>query len=154
MAKKKIDNSPEARIKRRRNLWVVSSGRMKQYGDTVVESPGQVIRREFMRNDQKLLDIEYVRPVEESENYKKCKACGRTFLGNSTAGPYKSHLARARHDQAKQDLDAGTTEKDGRVHREASGDPDGSGAWDLEPEGAPPPTKETRQSQTISMGRQ
>ena len=84
-SKKKLDNSPEARIRRRRNLWVVSSGRMKQYGDTVVESPGQVIRREFMRNDQKLLDIEYVRPVEESENYKKCKACGRTFLGNSTS---------------------------------------------------------------------
>lgn len=151
--KKKIDNSPEARTKRRRNLWVVEAGRMKQYGDTVIESPGQVIRRNYMRNDQKLLDIGYVRPVEESEDFKKCKTCGRMFLGSSTAGPYRNHLQRARHDQAKQDLDVGTTGKDGRKPRDAQGDPDGAGDWDIEPEGAPPPTKVSDEKQVIEIGK-
>lgn len=150
--KKKIDNSPEARRKRRRNLWVVDSGRMKQYGDTVIASPGQVIRRTFMRNDVKLLEIGYVRPVEEQEDFRKCKSCGKMFLGTATAGPYKNHLALARHDQARADLDSGTTQPDGKKHRSAAGDPDGGGEWDLEPDGAPPPTKETKAQETIKLG--
>jgi len=153
MAEKKVDNSPEARRKRRHNLWVVDSGRMKQYGDTVIESPGQVIRRAYLRNDTKLLESGYVRPVEESEDFRKCKSCGTLWLGTATSGPYKNHLARARHDQAKADLDTGTTGSDGKEHRSAAGDPDGEGEWDLEPDGAPPPTKETKSKETISLGR-
>lgn len=140
-----------SRKARRRNLWVIESGRMKQYGDQVIESPGQVVRRGYLRNDAKLLDIGYVRPVEEHEDFKKCRSCGLMFLGTATSGPYKNHLDRARHDAAKADLDTGETAPDGKVPENAQSDPDGSGNWDLEPEGAPPPTKETKSGVTVDI---
>ena len=124
---------------------------MKQYGDQTIEAPGQIIRRGYMRNDVKLLEIGYVRPVEVHEDFKKCRSCGQMFLGTATTGPYKNHLDRARHDAAKADLDTGKTGADGRVLENAQADPDGGGNWDLETEGAPGPTKETGAGVTVDI---
>lgn len=140
-----------SRKARRRNLWVVESGRMKQYGDMAIEAPGQIIRRGYMRNDVKLLDIGYVRPVDVHEDFKKCRSCGQMFLGTATAGPYKNHLDRARHDEAGANLDTGITGTDGRVSEDAQSNPDGGSNWDLEPEGAAPPTKETAAAVTVDI---
>lgn len=133
-------------VKDRHGLWVVVSGRMKQYGDFKIEAPGQVIRQQYLRNDDLLLKGVYVRPLQDDEEVRKCKACGVVFIGSVTSGPYKTHLARARHDLAKLDLDTRTSTPDGRVpSSDVAGDPDsdsdGAADWDLEPEGTPPPTR-------------
>lgn len=142
----------------RKGLWVVISGRMKQYGDYVIESPGQIIRQQHLRNDDLLLKHGYVRPLKKHEDITQCKSCGLIFLGTITTGPYKSHLGAARHDLEQTDLDSGTQRPSGRRRRvgdESSPDADNAGDWDLEPEGAPPPTKledESPQGVRISMG--
>lgn len=128
----------------RKGLWVVNSGRMKQYGDYVIEGPGQIIRQQYLRNDDVLLKLGYVRPLKSRDETTQCKACGLVFLGTLTVGPYKAHLAAARHDLAQTDLDSGTTRPDGRKRRvgdESDPDSDSGGDWDLEPEGAPAPSK-------------
>ena len=125
----------------RRGLWVVVSGRMKQYGDFVIERPGQVIRQQYLKNDDLLLKHNYVRLLKDEEDVEQCQSCGLVFLGTVLAGPYQSHLSYARHDLATVDLDTGV--KSG--HRpsprtgDISGDPDSDdgGDWDLEREGAP-----------------
>ena len=141
-----------SRKERRRNLWVVESGRMKQYGDENVNLiPGQIIRRSYKRNDVKLLEMGYVRPVEEHEDFKKCRSCGTLWLGTATTGPYKSHQLKARHDQAVSDLDTGKTAPDGRKHVNAQDNPDGKSDWDLEPDGTPEPTKELAASKVVDV---
>lgn len=129
----------------RRGLWVVVSGRMKQYGDYLIESPGQIIRQQYLRNDDLLLKHHYVKPLQDQEDVTQCKSCGLMFLGTITIGPYKSHLAYARHDLAKTDLDADMQHPAGRrpprVGDEANPDADNAGEWDLEPDGTPPATK-------------
>lgn len=151
-------SEPSKKELSRRGLWVVIFGRMKQYGDLAVERPGQVIRQQYLMNDDKLLKHGYVRPLTRHEDVRQCAACGLTFLGSETSGPYKSHLEYVRHDKAKLDLDAGTSTPDGKVPRaDAEGDPDSTrgGEWDLEQEGAPPVTKmepENPGGVRVSMG--
>lgn len=132
---------PPKKADERRGLWIVVSGRMKQYGDDVIERPGQIIRQQYLRNDDVLLKHNYVRLLDEHDDMEKCQSCGAMFLGSVTAGPYKAHLAYARHDLATLDLDTGLAGKDGRVLRvgDIAADPDSndSGDWDLETEGAP-----------------
>lgn len=141
-----------SRKERRRGLWVVEAGKMKQYGDENVNlMPGQIIRRGYMRNDVKLLEMGYVRPVEEHEDFKKCKSCGTMWLGTATSGPYRNHQEKARHDAAVANLDTGTNAPDGRRHESAQENPDGSGNWDLEPAGAPGPTKDTSASKVVDV---
>lgn len=153
--KKKKVSSHAIGAESRRGLWVVMSGRMKQYGDLVIERPGQVIRPAYLRNDDVLLKHNYVKPLKRVEEIKECERCGLMFLGNSISGPYQKHLAYARHDLNKLDLDASIKGKDGKKPRvgDASEDPDSdaSGAWDLEDEGAPPPTKMTGKGEVISL---
>lgn len=146
MATKTKESAPKKKSKddSRRGLWVVTFGRMKQYGDLAIERPGQVIRQQHLMNDEKLLKHGYVRPLTKHEEFRPCDSCGLTFLGSITSGPYKSHREYARHDLAKVDLDSGTVAPDGRVPRaDVEGDPDSAkgGEWDLERDGAPPATK-------------
>jgi hypothetical protein len=132
---------------------------MKQYGDLPIERTGQVIRRQYLRNDDLLLKHGYVRALEDHDDLERCPACGLIFLGNSISGPYKQHLAYARHDLAKLDLDTGLGSPDGRKHRvgdvAADPDADASDDWDLEPEGAPTMPKledESPRGVRVSMG--
>ncbi len=144
-AKKKTPSRERESAESRRGLWVVVSGRMKQYGDLVIERPGQVIRPAYLRNDEVLLKHNYVKPLKKHEDITTCDRCGSTFLGDAISGPYQNHLADARHDLNKLDLDSGAKGKDGRKKPvgDNSEDPDsdGGGEWDLEDEGASPPTK-------------
>jgi len=144
----------------RRGLWVITSGRMKQYGDFVIERPGQIIRQQYLKNDELLLKHSYVRPLQDEEELTQCSVCGLMFLGSVTTGPYKSHLAYARHDLAKVNLDAGTATKDGKRARtgDIAEDPDSGagGEWDLEPDGAPGERKleeESPHGVRVSIGR-
>lgn len=137
-------SEPKKKEDSRRGLWVVTFGRMKQYGDLTIERPGQVIRKQHLINDEKLLKHGYVRKLTKHEDVRQCPVCGLTFLGSETSGPYKSHLGYARHDLAKLDLDIGTSTPDGRVSRaDVEGDPDSAqgGEWDLERGDTPPVTK-------------
>lgn len=151
-------SEPKKKEESRRGLWVVTFGRMKQYGDIEVERPGQVIRQQYLINDDKLLKHGYVRPLTKHEDVQQCKVCGLTFLGSITSGPYKSHIGGVKHG-SKLDLDAGTSTPDGRVARaDVEGDPDSAkgGEWDLEPGDAPPVTKLEEEipsrEATVSLG--
>lgn len=163
--KKKL--TPEAKARRvrarredeRRGLWVVQSPRMKQYGDQANLSNGQVIRRLNLLNDSKLERIGYVKPLEVDDEFETCGACGKMYMGTSISGPYSQHLARARHDLAKLDLDEpsrSSSEPAPRARSDEASDPDtiGDGVWDLEPDGAPAPTKEDRSEVRIKLGEQ
>ena len=125
----------------RRGLWVVVSGRMKQYGDVRIERPGQVIRQQYLRNDDVLLKHNYVSPLQDHEDAERCEVCGLVFTGSVTAGSYKAHREYARHDLAKVDLDAGTVTEGSEKARvgDIVEDPDSEagGEWDIEPDGAP-----------------
>ena len=151
---------PASRVEDRHGLWVVVSGRMKQYGDYVIERPNQVIRQQHLKNDDLLLKHNYVRPLSETEEMEQCGACGLVFLGSITSGAYRAHLGFARHDLAQTDLDTGLSRPDGRPHRvgdESNPDADNAGDWDLEPDGAPGPAKleeELPQGARVSMGSQ
>lgn len=135
---------PKSKVESRDGLWVVTSGRMKQYGDCLIEQPGQVIRKQHLKNDDVLLKHNYVRPLRDEEEMEQCKTCGLVFTGSVTTGAYMAHLGRARHDLTQADLDAGIERrapKKSREGSEANPDADNAGEWDLEPEGSPPPTK-------------
>lgn len=153
--KKRASTKRTKQVANRGRLWVVVSGRMKQYGDTRVERPGQVIRPASLLNDDKLLKVGYVRPLKRHEEFETCKPCGGMFLGDAITGPYKQHLALARHDLNKIDLDSNVKGKDGKKPRvgDSSEDPDSESgsAWDLEDDGAPPPTKVQGKSEVHSM---
>lgn len=139
----------------RRGLWVVVAGRMKQYGDMAIERPGQIIRQAYLKNDNLLLKHNYVRPLDRDEEYETCTPCGSMFLGTSISGAYQAHLAFARHDLVKVDLDSGTKSPSGRKQR--TGDPtenpdsEAGGDWDLEPEGQPPVTKAKGSGARVSV---
>lgn len=142
------EKPPKARSEEkidRRGLWVVNTNRMKQYGDVAVERIGQVIRQQWLRNDDVLLKHNYVRPLEDHEEFELCEPCGRMFLGHNLGGPFRTHREFARHDLATLDLDSGAKAQEYRHHRvgDVRADPDSEhdGEWDLEQEGAPPPTK-------------
>ena len=143
-----------AREEARRGLWVVTQSSMKQYGDVAIERVGQVIKQQYLRNDDKLLKHGYVRVVNESEDYETCEHCGLVFLGNSITGPFAQHLHFARHDKAVLDLDGPnvkTPKTPGRVGNEDSPDSDNKSVWDLEPDGAPAPTKVEGSGERVSM---
>lgn len=146
--------SPEkkARLKRRKreeerhNLWVVISGKMKMYGDVKIEGLGQIIKRQMLINDGKLLEGGYVRPVEESEDFETCEHDGTLWLGTNLSGPYMNHQQRARHNEAVTDVDNPVLSRsapDPKHRSDADADPNSEkeGTWDLEEEGAPPPTR-------------
>ena len=145
-------------VKDRSGLWVALSGRMAQYGTVKVERPGQVIRQQFLKNDDLLLKHRYVRLLEEHEEIRECESCGLLFLGSITAGPFKLHLDFARHDSEQMDLDAGLKSQSagGRSDESSANlDSDSGKEWDIEEEGAPPPTKledENPQGVRVSMG--
>ncbi len=143
------------KVASRGRLWVVVSGRMKQYGDMRVERPGQVIRPAGLLHDDKLLKLGYVRPLKRHEEFETCDPCGGMFLGDSIAGSYKQHLAYARHDLNKIDMDTSIKGKDGKKPRvgDASENPDveSKSEWDLEDTGAPPPTKVKGTSAVLSL---
>lgn len=130
---------------RRSDLWVVIAGQMPSYGDQVIESPGQIIVKKYLRNDEILLRRRYVRPLAREDEYRKCDSCGRRFLGSITSGPYRSHRERARHDQEPVDLDQSVKSPKAAKPRSAAGEnpdkADGEGAWDLEEGDSPPVTK-------------
>lgn len=139
----------------RRGLWVVQFGRMKQYGDQVIEGPGQIIRRANLLNDGKLLSAGYVIPLRKDVDYETCPTCGLMFTGSSIAGAYKGHLEQARHDiNDKIDVDGpakGKKVTTQRTGNEDSPDSDGGGDWDLETEGAPPPTRVRGSAETVRV---
>jgi len=150
---------PKSRVESRVGLWVVNSGRMKQYGDYVIERVGQVVRRQYLRNDELLLKHGYVVPLQEHMEARRCESCGLTFTGSVMSGPYKAHLEYARHDMAKVDLDTGLQAPDGRKPRvgDPGADPDveDRSDWDLEPEGAPAERKleeESPRGVRLSLG--
>lgn len=118
----------------RTGLWVVVQGRLPQYGTQVIERPGQVIRQEYLRNDDVLLKHRYVRLLEEHEDVRLCEQDGMLFLGSNTVGPYKSHLDQTHGARTRKAKDAHESEA-------ANPDSDSRTRWDLEEEGAPPPTK-------------
>ena len=152
-AKRKKTSS--RKVASRGRLWVVMSGRMKQYGDMRMERPGQVIRPAALLHDDKLLKLGYVRPLKRHEEFETCDPCGGMFLGDSITGSYKQHLAYARHDLNKIDMDTSVKGKDGRKPRvgdsSESPDDDSRSEWDLEDEGAPPPTKVQGKSEVHSL---
>ena len=166
MAEKKMKNRSSVKKKKssrngkkeqsRIGLWVVVSGRMKQYGDLVIERPGQVIRPAYLRNDDVLLKHNYVKTLKRHEDFETCKRCGLAFLGDSISGPFQKHLAQARHDLNKIDLDSRIKGKDGKKRRagDSSEDPDSDSGndWDLEEEGSPPPTKMEGSGAVMSLG--
>lgn len=140
----------------RRGLWVVDFGRMKQYGDLVIEGPGQIIRRANLVNDGKLLSLGYVHPLRKGEDYETCPSCGLMFAGSSISGAYRSHLEKARHDiNGKIDLDSSAKGRKKaparRVGNEDAPDSEGGGEWDLEREGAAPPSKVQGDSTTVRV---
>lgn len=150
--KKKSSPAKVARLKRvrreeeRRNLWVVTSSRMKMYGDVKIQGMGQIIKRQFLPNDGKILEIGYARPVEESEDFETCDGCGTRWLGTNLSGPYLGHQRRARHNEAVEDLDNPGLSRPApspNQRNEADADPtaEKDGQWDLEEEGAPTPTR-------------
>lgn len=149
---KTLSPAKKARLKRRkreeerRNLWVVIHGRMKMYDDIKIEGVGQIIERHMLINDGKLLEHGYVRPVEESEDFETCEHDGTVWLGTNLSGPYMNHQKRARHNEAVTDLDNPALSRSAPEpkHRsDADADPNSEkeGAWDLEEEGAPAPTR-------------
>jgi len=149
--KKKL--SPEQKARRtlrkreeeRRGLWVVTKSVMKQYGDTKIDGIGQIITRQGLINDGKMLTANYVRPVEIDEDWETCESCGLQFLGSVTAGPYGAHLRRAKHTEGVIDTDNPALSREAKPkHRsDASRSPDSTqeGEWDLEDKGASAPTK-------------
>ena len=129
---------PKSRIESRDGLWVVMFGRMKQYGDTTIERPGQVIRRQYLRNDDVLLKRGYVKPLADIEEIEQCTVCGLVFTGTNTSGPFRDHRGYARHDLSQTDLDSGITQEHTPPHRVSDpNNPDAETEWDLEPDGAP-----------------
>ena len=122
----------------------------------MVEGSGQVLEKQYLKNDAALLRLDYVRPIEDHEDYRACDVpggCGRMFLGSLTSGPFRNHLRLARLGE-EMDVDAQTSEPSRRVHREdveATPDGEGKASWDLEKEGAPPPTKVEGSSETTSL---
>ena len=150
--KKKVSPAKLARRRRlkreeeRRGLWVVTSNRMKQYGDVKIDGIGQIIKRQGLVNDGKLVEHNYVREVDVDEDWEKCDSCGLEFSGTATSGPYGAHQKRAKHNQGVIDTDDPGLSRDAPPPEHKSDadralDSETEGSWDLEPEGALAPTK-------------
>jgi len=117
---------------------VVISGRLPMYDGMPITGAGQVIELTYQRNDDLLLKHRYVRPIEDREEVWSCDQCPLEFLGDITSGPAASHLRIAHGPNA------------GRPAA-ANADPDGSGEFPLETEGAPPPTKVGGSGDTVAL---
>lgn len=125
---------------------------MPMYCGTVIEGRGQVVEvsAEGMQNE-KLFGLGYLRPLDRKEETTRCLSCSLEFTGSATAGPYKEHLTRVRHDLNPVDLTTGS-----KARGKARG-PDtlGSGGDDaehgLELEGAPPVTKDKPGKREVSL---
>lgn len=110
----------------------VSNPNLKQYGDLTLER-GQVFDLQGQMNDRKLLNHGYVVEVEDVSAIDDCLGCGRKFVDSSAR---QRHQRQAQHPAV--DLDIGPLRQP-RTALVLDRDPDGSGDWELEPEGAPPP---------------
>ena len=130
---------------------VVVSTSMPQYGQTVIDGPGQVIELEGLRNDHTLMEYRYFRKLTDEDEVYDCQ-CGRKFVGTAISGPARGHLERARHDQDGVDLDSGAPAKGRRKKSASSAESGDDSQHPLETEGAAAPTKPTGKGEKVDLG--
>ena len=116
------------------------------YGNVKIDGIGQIIKRQGLVNDGKLVKGNYVQDVEVDDDFETCDGCGLQFLGTVTSGAYAAHQKRAKHNEGVIDTDNPVLSRDApppkhRSDEDRALDSDTEGAWDLEPDGAPSPTK-------------
>jgi len=112
-------------------VWV-KSPHLRDYAGQQLEL-GEVFEMRNQANDYKLLRYEYVLEPDPSAELVACIGCGREFIDMNYRN---AHARKAQHESIV--VDGPNLKAPQRQINTPN--PDGNTAWDLEPEGAPPPS--------------